>query len=85
MAVLYAMLSGISPQGSSFEGKYNVMNLILELLHPKAHKTGQFDFVPGQKPRQYIQCSKHTNTAMNAPFQEYTGAFKRGHEGLRSV
>lgn len=48
--LIYAMLSGISPQHSSFEGRYYVMSLILEVLHQKHIKlSGQFDFVPEQK------------------------------------
>lgn len=52
MAVLliYAMLSGISPQHSSSEGRYYVISLILEVLHQKHIKlSGQFDFVLERK------------------------------------
>lgn len=48
--LIYAMLSGISPQCSSSEGRFYVMSLILEVLHQNHIKlSGQFDFVLEQK------------------------------------
>lgn len=78
------MLSGISWQHSSSEGKQNVMNLTVEFLHPEAHKTGQFAFVleetHGATRRKQAHWYSHEYT-----FSGTHSPFKRGQEGQRSV
>ena len=46
---MYAMLSGISTQRGSSEGRYYVMSLILEVHQKHIKLSGHFDFVLEQK------------------------------------